>query len=88
MKNVNASEAKKHWFRLLDEALSGEVIIIQRKGHRLVLRREESSKRRKGSEDPRYEKLLRVPNIDQADRWTWEWKGPKKELVSRRRRAR
>jgi hypothetical protein len=87
MKKVNASEARKHWFRILDEALSGEVIIVERKGRRLVLRREESRKKRNGAEGPRYKKLLRVPNVDQADRWTWEWHGPKKGLVSRRRRT-
>lgn len=88
MKNVNASEARKHWFRLLDEALAGEVIIVQRKGRRLVLRRDESRKSSNGRAGPRYKKLLRVPNLDQADRWTWEWDGPEKGLVSRRRRAR
>jgi antitoxin (DNA-binding transcriptional repressor) of toxin-antitoxin stability system len=88
MKNVNASEARKHWFRLLDEALSGEVIIVQRNGRRLVLRREQSSKKKNDSAGLRYKKLLRVPNLDQADRWTWEWRAPGKGLVARRRRAR
>jgi antitoxin (DNA-binding transcriptional repressor) of toxin-antitoxin stability system len=30
MKQVTASEARKNWFRLLDEALDGEVIAVQR----------------------------------------------------------
>ncbi len=88
MRNVNASDARKHWFRLLDEALNGEVIIVQRKGRRLVLRREDSAKNRNGADAPRYKKLLRVPNADQADRWSWEWRGPKKALAARRRRSR
>jgi antitoxin (DNA-binding transcriptional repressor) of toxin-antitoxin stability system len=87
MRNVNASDARKHWFRLLDEALNGEVIIVQRKGRRLVLRREESAKNRKGSEASRYKNLLRVPNADHADRWTWEWRGSRKGLHARRRRT-
>jgi len=41
MKKVTASEARRQWFRLLDEAAQGEVIVLQRRGRRLVLRREE-----------------------------------------------
>jgi hypothetical protein len=39
MKKVTASEARRQWFRLLDEAAQGEVIVVQRNGRRLVLRR-------------------------------------------------
>ena len=87
MRNVNASDARKHWFRLLDEALNGEVIIVQRKGRRLILRREESNKNRKTLESPQYKNLLRVPNADHADRWTWEWGDSRKGLIARRRKA-
>ena len=54
MKNVTASEARKNWFRLLDEALDGEVIAVQRKGRRLVLRREELADNRnaRGTSSP------------------------------------
>ena len=88
MKNVTASEARKNWFRLLDEALRGEVIVVQRKGRRLVLRQEEMDKKRNGASTRQYKKLLRVPDVDAADRWTWEWKGAAGGLVSRRRAAR
>ena len=44
MKKVTASEARKHWFRILDDAAHGEVIVLERKGRRLVLRREEPDK--------------------------------------------
>ena len=84
MKNVNASEARKHWFRLLDEARDGEVIVVQRKGRRLVLRREESNEKKNGSETRRYKNLLRVPNADRADQWSWEWRGAEGNVVSRR----
>ena len=79
MKRVTASEARKDWFRLLDEIVAGEVVVLERKGRRLVLRRENS---RMGERNlPNYKKLLRVPNGDQADQWSWEWKGPEQELV-------
>ena len=88
MKSVNASEARKNWFRLLDEALRGEVIVVQRKGRRLVLRREELNDKKIGVKTRQYKKLLRVPKAGEADRWSWEWKGPAVGLVARRRAAR
>jgi antitoxin (DNA-binding transcriptional repressor) of toxin-antitoxin stability system len=84
MKNVNASEARKNWFRLLDEALDGEVIVVQRKGRRLVLRREEA-KDRKSSQSGRYKTLLRAPQADRADQWSWEWRGSGNALASKRK---
>jgi hypothetical protein len=71
-KHVNASEARKDWFRLLHEALRGEVIVVQRKKRGLVLRREESSDKKYGLDARRYKKLLRVPIADQADHWSWD----------------
>ena len=73
MKKVTASEARRQWFRLLDEAAQGEVIVVQRKGRRLVLRREEVDKAKAAPTRPAYRNLLRVPRVDQADRWSWEW---------------
>jgi hypothetical protein len=74
MKKVTVSEARRQWFRLLDEAAQGEVIVFQRKGRRLVLRREELGKAKAASPSHEYRRLLRVPRVDQADRWAWEWK--------------
>jgi hypothetical protein len=74
VKKVTASEARRQWFRLLDEAVQGEVIVVQRKGRRLVLRREDAGKLKATSPSPRYRRLLRVPGADRADRWSWEWK--------------
>ena len=88
MKNVTASEARKNWFRLLDEALDGEVIAVQRKGRRLVLRREELADNRNARGTRQYKRLLRVPSAEKADRWSWEWRGPESTLVSRRRTPR
>ncbi len=42
VKKIAASEARKQWFRLLDEAAGGETIVLERHGRRLVLRREET----------------------------------------------
>jgi thiamine kinase-like enzyme len=87
VKNVKASEARKHWFRLLDEALRGEVIAVERKGQRVVLRREEPSVSRSAKATQEYKKLLKVPRADEADRWSWDWR-PERRLVPRRRSTR
>jgi prevent-host-death family protein len=84
MKQVTASEARKHWFRLLDEAAQGEVIVIPRKGRRVVLRRAESRDAGDGSTHPEYRRLLRAPGAEKADRWSWEWRGAGRGLVARR----
>jgi antitoxin (DNA-binding transcriptional repressor) of toxin-antitoxin stability system len=88
MKKVTASEARKQWFRLLDEAAQGEVIVVHRKGHRVVLRREELDDAGTDATHPAYRKLLRAPDADAADQWSWEWRGPARGLTSRRASAR
>ena len=88
MKQVTASEARKNWFRLLDEALDGEVIAVQRKGHRLVLRREDVAKSRNTKASRQYKRLLHVPDDEKADQWSWDWRGSERGLVLRRRTKR
>jgi hypothetical protein len=88
MKQVTASEARKNWFRLLDEVLDGEVIAVQRKGHRLVLRREDMAKSRNTKVARRYKRLLHVPDAENADEWSWDWRGSERGLVLRRRSKR
>ena len=88
MKKVTASEARKHWFRLLDEAAQGEVIVVQRKGRRVVLRREELNDAGDGAARPEYHRLLHAPGADKADRWSWEWRDAGRGLTSRRAPAR
>ena len=68
MKHVTASEARRNWFKLLDAAAGGEVIVIQRNDKRLILR---SEKRKKSA--PSYEGLIGGKNLEKADRWGWEW---------------
>jgi hypothetical protein len=88
MKQVTASEARKNWFRLLDEALDGEVIAVQRKGRRLVLRREDLAKSRNTKAVRQYKRLLHVPDAEKADEWSWDWRGSERGLVLRRRSKR
>ena len=87
MKMLTASEARRQWFRLLDEAAQGEIIVFQRKGRRLVLRREDAEPTEAPARDVKYRRLLRVPRLHQADRWSWEWR-PERGLVPRRTPAR
>ncbi len=87
MKKVTASEARRQWFRLLDDAAQGEVIVVLRKGRRIVLRREDVGRATALSPASRYRRLLRVPRADEADRWSWEWKAEGR-LTARRAPAR
>ena len=80
MKRITASEARRNWFRLLDEVIDGEVIAITRKGKRIVIRREEPPHSRR-VKLPDYRSILRVPNASRADSWGWEWPGPEQEVV-------
>jgi antitoxin (DNA-binding transcriptional repressor) of toxin-antitoxin stability system len=80
MKRVTASQARKDWFRLLDEVTEGETVVIERRGRRVILRRETVRRARARSAAPDYSGLLDVPDLDRLDRWTWEWNGPGEEL--------
>jgi hypothetical protein len=73
MKRVTASEARRLWFRLLDEVIDGEVVAIIRKGKRIVIRREDP-KRTARQTLPDYRSILQVPDLEHADSWTWEWR--------------
>lgn len=81
MKQITASEARKNWFRLLDEVATGEVVVLERKGCRIVLRRADPPADAAAHQLPDYKELLRVRDADHADRWTWEWRGPKQGLA-------
>jgi antitoxin (DNA-binding transcriptional repressor) of toxin-antitoxin stability system len=84
MKKISASEAQKHLFRILDDAAQGEVIVLERKGRRLVLHREELDKPGTAVKEADYRRLLRAPDADKADQWSWEWRGPRGRLIPRR----
>jgi hypothetical protein len=68
MKHVTASEARTNWFKLLDEAAKGEVIAIQRGEKTLILRAEKHKK-----PAPSYTGLIGGKNLENADKWGWEW---------------
>ncbi|HET6360971.1 MAG TPA: hypothetical protein VFH11_02825 [Gemmatimonadota bacterium] len=72
MKRVTATEARRNWFRLLDEIVAGETVVVERDGARIVLRRESVTREAAGS-IPAYDDVIAVPGADQADRWSWEW---------------
>lgn len=71
MKRVTASDARKNWFRLLDEAAAGEVVVVERGGTRILIQREPPSE--SGEDVPDYSDLLRARGLADADRWRWEW---------------
>ena len=83
MKYVTASEARKNWFRLLDEAANGEVIAIKRDGKKLVLKLETSK-----AKLPNYTGLIEFKDADNAENWGWEWKGPGKLASTTKRKFR
>lgn len=81
MKRLTASEARKNWFRVLDEVAAGEVVVLERKGQRLVLRREDKKVAKSKQQFPDYTRLLRVLDADQVDQWSWDWQGESQDLV-------
>jgi antitoxin (DNA-binding transcriptional repressor) of toxin-antitoxin stability system len=78
---MTATDARKNWFRLLDEVADGEVVLIERDGAKLVLKLAEQAK--PTTEAPDYRGLIRVPDADEADRWGWEWKDAPESLQPR-----
>lgn len=70
MKTIHtATEARRSFFELLDRAVRGETVLIERKGVplQLIPRRK---KTRKSSLD--YRRYLHSA-VDQADQWGWQW---------------
>ncbi|MGD8281307.1 MAG: hypothetical protein PVJ80_16650 [Gemmatimonadota bacterium] len=80
MKRVTASEARRNWFRLLDEAVDGEVVVIERAGTRILLQREPGPAGAEAAPD--YADLIRAPDVAGADRWSWEWDPEEGDLVA------
>lgn len=73
MKRVTVSQARKHWFRLLDEVLDGEIVVMERRGGRILLRRDPSLATDIRRRLPDYRKVLQVHDVDHADQWHWDW---------------
>jgi len=60
MKRVTASDARRNWFRILDEVADGAVVVIERKGRRILIQRSPE-----GSYDapvPHYTDLVSAPS--------------------------
>ena len=77
MKRVTASDARKNWFRLLDEVAAGATVVIERAGRRILLKREVDVE----LETPDYSRVIRVPDAGGGDRWGWVWEGGEGEVT-------
>ena len=64
-----ALEARRNWFRLLDEVAAGETVVIERNGMRVLLQREPA---RKGAPHD-YSRLISGTGLEHADRWGWSY---------------
>lgn len=72
MKRVTVSQARRHWFRLLDEVAGGEVVVMERNGRTIELRRVQGGAR----DVPDYSDLIRATaDVAAADGWGWDWPG-------------
>ena len=72
MKRVTASQARREWFRILDEVAAGEVVIVDRKGRSIQIRLLDPPSDAHAAPD--YSGILAVhERADDADRWGWEW---------------
>jgi len=78
MKRVTASDARKNWFRLLDEVAAGAVVSIERGGRTIVLQRAPAHQER--GDLPDYSRFIRAPDAEDADRWSWDWREPGRDL--------
>lgn len=72
MKRITATDARRHWFEVLDRVAAGEVMMIERNGRRIVLRREDEQEG--AGPLPDYAALIRpLADTNRADDWSWEW---------------
>ena len=73
MKRVTASQARKNWFRILDEVVAGETIAIDRGGRRVLLQLDDTDVDTARDISNDYSDVLTVTDVDQADTWSLEW---------------
>ncbi len=85
MQHLSATEARQHFFELLDRAAQGEAVFIDRRGLTLKLVRGESSQKKKKSSSIEYRAHIHSP-VDQSDQWSWDWK-PTKGLKLKSRKS-
>ena len=82
---MTATDARRNWFRLLDEVAAGEEVMVERGGRRIIIRRESEGGRPDAVPD--YSGILWAPDAAEADAWGWEWDGPEEELRPTRDRS-
>jgi hypothetical protein len=70
MRRVTATQARKDWFRLLDEVAAGEEFVIRRNEVDIILSRRDTRKRKRV---PDYSKWFTGLDVSNAHRWTWDW---------------
>lgn len=73
MKRMTASEIRQNWFRVLDQVAEGEVVVLERKGRRLVVMRQDEETESSTVGIPDYSDVISSPDADGADEWTWHW---------------
>jgi hypothetical protein len=71
MRRVTASDARKNWFRILDEVAAGDVVVVERGDRRILIQREETAATNEPVPD--YSGLIRAPEAELAEHWGWEW---------------
>jgi len=72
MKRVTASEARRNWFRILDEVAAGEVVVVERNGRAIQLTRAPKADRVR--EVPDYSSVVQAAvDAEHAERWGWDW---------------
>jgi len=88
MKRLTATEARKNFFHLLDEAARGDPVFIERKG--ILIRMTREKKRlRKNLPEIDYSPYFKG-SLDDADRWSWDWrpgKGLKPKILPKTKRS-
>ena len=73
MKRVTVSQARKNWFRLLDEVIDGETVVMERHGARILLQRDCRTQGEPALPALDYSSCLRVRHVEKADGWRWDW---------------
>ena len=74
MKRTTASEARRNWFRILDEVAAGETVCIERNGRTILVVAADPEDDADGA-SPDYGAVISAPDAATADSWGWRW-GP------------
>ena len=79
MKQLSATEARRNFFHLLDEAARGHPVFIEKRGVVIRMTRERKSDRKSFSGFD-YKPYFKGETLDDADRWSWDW-NPEKGMT-------